>query len=315
MVISTRDSVDLRDPVLISGILRFKKGLHQSPLVATSFDYTTLMERYVEVTWKNRDLEDILSDPLIANRFVEQFMAKLQEQPTGLITPDLRKARVTIIGPVLTVRQLEKNMVPVEASAKKEFGNKADLSIAGYPSLHIKIMNYAFTSMKSGLYSALILVFISMLFMLRSVRMALIALAPNVFPVVLLLGFLGISGIYLDLATCTATAIVMGIAIDDTIYFLNKFQEFQKKGGDLMECIENTHKRVGKVILISSLVMIAGYSVMLTASLKTVIYFGLLSIVAVFAAVLGDLVVLPLLLKVAGMPKDKKAGAITSTVS
>jgi predicted RND superfamily exporter protein len=273
------------------------------------------MERYVQVTWKNRQLEDILSDPFIADRFVDQFMARLQEQPTGLITQDLRKARVTVVGPPLTIRGLEKNMVPVEVSAKKEFKSKADLSIAGYPSLHIKIMNYAFASMKSGLYSALVLVFISMLFMLRSVRMALIALAPNVFPVVLLLGFLGFSGIFLDLATCTATAIVMGIAIDDTIYFLNKFQESKKKGSSLMESIEYTHSRVGKVILISSLVMLAGYSVMLTASLKPVIYFGLLSIVAVLAAILGDLIVLPLLLKVAGMPKRQKSAAVTSTVS
>jgi hypothetical protein len=297
--------VDLKDPVLIAGILRFNEQIHRNPLVAASFDFTTLMERYVQVTWKNKKLSDIISDPLMANAFIEQFMTKLQEQSTGLVTQDLRKARVTVIGPVLTVRELEKNLQPVEALAKKEFENKADLTVAGYPSLYIKIMNYAFTSMESGLYSGLILVFISMLFMLRSVRMSLIALAPNVFPVVLLLGFLGFSGIFLDLATCTATAIVMGIAIDDTIYFLNKYQEYQKQDGSVLECIEKTHNRVGKVILVSSLVMVAGYSVMLTASLKTVIYFGLLSIVAVFAAVLGDLIVLPLLLKMAGRQSSK----------
>jgi predicted RND superfamily exporter protein len=170
------------------------------------------------------------------------------------------------------------------------------MTVSGYPSLFIKVMNYAFDSMKSSLYTSFFLVFLSLVLMLKSIRTAIIALVPNVFPVILLLGFLGFSQINLDLATCTATAIVMGIAIDDTIYFLNKYQETRKVKNTL-DSIRATHQSVGKVILVSSVVMIAGFGIMLLASIKTVIYFGLLAIVSVIAAIIGDLVILPLLLK------------------
>jgi predicted RND superfamily exporter protein len=206
------------------------------------------------------------------------------------------KARLIFTVPVVSIREMEKSFALINEIAQKHFRDIGTMSVSGYPSLYIKVMNYAFDSMKSSLYTSFVLVLLTLVLMLKNIRIAIIALVPNVFPVILLLGFLGFSRINLDLATCTVTAIVMGIAIDDTIYFLHKYREARRKKNTL-ESIRATHHSVGKVILVSSVVMIAGFGIMLFASIKTVIYFGLLSIVSVIAAFIGDLVVLPLLLK------------------
>jgi uncharacterized protein len=307
MVLTTNDSFDLRSAPLLQSLVNFNKEIGSLAVVENSFDFTHVMDRYMQVS-RRKSLEDVLEDPFQSILFIDPFMEKLREQPNGIISPDLRKARLRFTGPLLSVRKLENNLVPVEAAAKRHFGKMATLNVSGYPALYIKVMNYAFASMKSGLYTAIILVFLSILLMVRSLRTALIAMAPNIFPVVLLLGFLGYSQINLDLATCTVTTIVMGIAIDDTIYFLHKYRLAKASGMDTLQSICHTHHTVGKVILLSSLVMFAGFSVMLMASLKTVIYFGLLSMVAVVAAIIGDLLVLPLLLKYADDSKPGKKG-------
>ena len=295
LTIEAKDTSGFRNRTLIQALIDFDKELRLNPLVNSHIDFTVLMERYARVTFK-KELTQILDDPLLASTFIEGFLSQLTEKSQGLITPDLLKARVIFTGPVISIREMEKNFAGINEVAKKHFHGVGTMTVSGYPSLFIKVMNYAFDSMKSSLYTSFFLVFLSLVLMLKSIRTAIIALVPNVFPVILLLGFLGFSQINLDLATCTATAIVMGIAIDDTIYFLNKYQETRKVKNTL-DSIRATHQSVGKVILVSSVVMIAGFGIMLLASIKTVIYFGLLAIVSVIAAIIGDLVILPLLLK------------------
>jgi predicted RND superfamily exporter protein len=295
LTLEAKDTAGFRNGKLVQALLNFDKELSSNPLVKGHFDFTVLMERYAQITFR-KELGKILESPLMAKPFINGFLNQLKAKSNGIITPDMLKARLIFTVPVVSIREMERNFSLINDIAKKHFHGVGTMSVSGYPSLYIKVMNYAFDSMKSSLYTSFLLVLVTLILMLRNIRTAIIALVPNVFPVILLLGFLGFSRINLDLATCTVTAIVMGIAIDDTIYFLHKYREARKKKSTV-ESIRATHHSVGKVILVSSVVMIAGFGIMMFASIKTVIYFGLLSIISVIAAFIGDLVILPLLLK------------------
>ena len=112
-----------------------------------------------------------------------------------------------------------------------------------------------------------------------------------------MLGFLGFSSINLDLATCTIAAIILGIAIDDTIHILYRYQREKKEGLSEESALKITHFHIGRVVVLTSLLLFVGFSILLLASLKTVFYFGLLSIISVIAVFYGDIIILTLLLK------------------
>ncbi len=110
-----------------------------------------------------------------------------------------------------------------------------------------------------------------------------------------MLGVMGYLNVTLDIATATVAAIVLGIAIDDTIHLLVQFNRDRDKA--LKIAIMDSFTHVGCAIIVTSIVLILGFLVLVFASVKTVFYFGLLTAIAVLAALIGDLILLPILLK------------------
>ena len=151
--------------------------------------------------------------------------------------------------------------------------------------------------MKTSLALAAILIFIIILLFLRDIKIALISMIPNIFPILVLLGFLGFTGINLDLATCTIAAIILGIAIDDTIHMVYGYQFNRKIASTYIDSMLITQRHTGPVVLVTSVVLIVGFIVLLFSNLMTVYYFGLISIISIIAVLYGDIVILPILYK------------------
>lgn len=125
----------------------------------------------------------------------------------------------------------------------------------------------------------------------------LISMAPNLLPLAIMFAVMGISGINLDLATATVASIALGVAVDDTIHFLFHYQKERKAVRNYSEAIIETHDKIGRIIVISSVILCVGYAILLLASLKTAVYLGLLTLISVIGAIIGDLILLPQLLK------------------
>ena len=142
-------------------------------------------------------------------------------------------------------------------------------------------------------YAALFIVF---LLIFRSPRLALIALVPNLLPTLAVLGIMGWLNIPLDLMTITIAAIAMGIAVDDTIHYMHRFQ-LERAGHSYEDAVERTHSSVGLAILYTSLLIIAGFSMLAFSDFVPSILFGLLTSMAMALALLVDLSLLPILLR------------------
>ena len=294
-ILEVKDSGDLKNLSLVKTLIDFDKALSSFKVVKNTFSYLSVLNRFAEVGYK-KSLKEIISNPVLAPRFIRQFNEYVGVEQARLINQDKTQARYIITGPLLSVRELEKNIILINDLGKRYFGDKAKLSVIGYPALYIQMMDYTFSSMLSSLLFSLPLIFLMMIVMLRKLDLALIALAPNIFPVLIMLGILGFLHINLDLATCTVAAIVLGISIDDTIFFLHHFKQEKLSGSTTSLAILQTQRHVGKVITFSSLVLFAGFAILLFASLKTVFYFGMLTCIAVVVALVSEVVMLPLIL-------------------
>lgn len=290
------DSVSVTDPLVVKAIYNFEQEAKGLPHIHQTMSFVQALNRFSQVMYQ-QELPQVLSNPMLAKSFARHFKRLVAGQEQSFISQDQHRARLTLIGPMLSIGEMEKALVPIQAFGKKHFHPWGELQLSGYPALFLQAMNYAFSSMAKSLLLFFVLVSLTLGLMLRNLRLALIVLLPNVFPVLVLLGALGLLGINLDLATATITAIIFGVVVDDSIHFLFHFRQEQKMGFSTEKAIQNAQRKVGEVIMLSSLLLMVGFSLMMLASLKTVFYFGLLSVISVLAALLGDLILLPLLLK------------------
>jgi predicted RND superfamily exporter protein/signal transduction histidine kinase len=125
---------------------------------------------------------------------------------------------------------------------------------------------------------------------------ALVGMLPNLLPVVATLGAMGLWGIPLDVGTIMVGAIVLGIAVDDTIHFITHYRSGRNAGAVPRDAIATTMRRAGRAIVTTSFALALGFFALTLSSWQSIASFGLLSGIAILAALAADLFVLPALI-------------------
>ncbi|MFC1839578.1 RND family transporter [Thermodesulfobacteriota bacterium] len=134
------------------------------------------------------------------------------------------------------------------------------------------------------------------LVLFRSVKIALIAIFPNLLSVSVVLGMMGWLGIPLDMMTITIAAISVGIAVDNTIHYIHRFKEEFKVDGNYINSVYRCHGSIGHAVYYTSITIIIGFSILVLSNFIPTIYFGLLTGLAMFIALIASLTLLPQLL-------------------
>jgi predicted RND superfamily exporter protein len=176
----------------------------------------------------------------------------------------------------------------------------------GYESsqVHLSGMLVLYNNMLQSLFRSQILtigvVFLAILFMFailfRNAKMASIAIVPNVFAALLVLGLMGWLRIPLDLMTINVAAISIGIAVDDTIHYVHRFTREFDKDQDYWAAVNRSHASIGRAMYYTTVTVTLGFSILALSSFVPTIYFGLLTGFAMLIALLADLTLLPLLI-------------------
>jgi len=130
----------------------------------------------------------------------------------------------------------------------------------------------------------------------RSWKLSLIASAPDIVASMLILGSLGFLKIPLDMMTITIATIVMGIGTRAGIYYINRFKSEFAIHKDYKKTIIACHETVGRSIVIAALTIIFGFSILVLSNFNPTINFGILIGIAIFAALILSLTIMPLLL-------------------
>jgi predicted RND superfamily exporter protein len=139
--------------------------------------------------------------------------------------------------------------------------------------------------------SAVVLIFLAIGVLLRSLRLTLISFLPNVMPIAWTLGLMGHLGIDLSTGTAMIASSVIGLVVDDTIHYLAHYQRLYD--GDAKAAVRATTAAVGAPLLVNNVVLVLGFWVGCFGSFKPTIYFSLLSGVTMITALVCDLFVTP----------------------
>jgi predicted RND superfamily exporter protein len=134
------------------------------------------------------------------------------------------------------------------------------------------------------------------LVLFRSARIAAIAMLPNVLPIAVVLGVMGWLNIPLDMMTITIAAIGLGISVDDTIHYIHRFKHEFQKDRRYLPTMHRCHGSIGHAMYYTSVTIIIGFSILAMSNFIPTVYFGLLTSLAMFIALLAALTLLPQLL-------------------
>ena len=152
--------------------------------------------------------------------------------------------------------------------------------------------------LKQSLLIALAAIFLLMVILFRSLKLGMISMIPNLIPIAMTLGFMGLANVSLNIATAPVAAIALGLAVDDTIHFLTRFRREFRKNPDYGNSIRSTVRLAGKPILVTSIILASGFLIFLVSDFQPTKNLGVLISLTLLSAVLADLVLLPALLLV-----------------
>ena len=142
----------------------------------------------------------------------------------------------------------------------------------------------------------MVFIFVIMLILFLSIRVGLVAVLPNAFPIIINFGIMGWFGIHLSVVTSLIASIAIGLAVDDTIHYLYRYNREFKKDLDKDRSLKDSILHVGRPVLFTTISIGLGFAVLLFSSFKPTSIFGLLMVITMLAAVIGDLLILPALM-------------------
>lgn len=144
---------------------------------------------------------------------------------------------------------------------------------------------------------ALFFVSLALIFALRSLRYGLLSLIPNLMPLVLGFGAWGLLDWEINFAMSATVAMALGIVVDDTVHFLSKYLRARREQGlSAEDAVRYAFASVGRALLVTSLVLVAGFLILTQSRFLFNINMGILSNLFILFALAGDLIFLPALL-------------------
>ena len=143
----------------------------------------------------------------------------------------------------------------------------------------------------------LIAIAVIMFALFLSYKVGLIAVLPNLFPIVVNFGIMGWLDMELSMATSLIASVAIGLAVDDTIHYLVRFNSEFRKDLDDRRALRQTLQHMGPPIIFTTLTLGLGFSILLFSSFKPTVIFGLMMVITMLSALVGDLVLLPALMQ------------------
>ena len=169
--------------------------------------------------------------------------------------------------------------------------------LTGMLVLYNNMLQSLFRSQIQTLGAVFLAILLMFLLLFRSLKLALIALVPNLIAVPLVLGLMGGSGIPLDFMTITIAAISIGIGVDDTIHYVHRFGKELAVDWDYRAAVRRSHDSIGRAMYYTTVTITIGFSILVLSEFVPTIYFGILTAFAMLIALAANFTVLPLLLE------------------
>jgi len=209
--------------------------------------------------------------------------------------------------------QKQRTIQQVEAICCEEFppsDDSAGAEVTGFFVLLTNLIDSMLRDQWLAFGVAIAGIGLMMLAAFRSPVMAGVTLVPNVLPIVVVTGLMGWMDLKINMGAAMIAAVSMGLSIDSSIHYVTAFRRAWDEGKSVDDALAAVQQSVGRAMVFSTLALIVGFAVLATSQFVPTVYFGILVSLTMLGGLAGNLVVLPLLLKL--VMRDARCGAWNS---
>ncbi len=228
---------------------------------------------------------------------VDQYLLFFQDRDIEkFISPDFRQANITVRHNVHASDEISEIIEDLKARIQPTIENKFSMKVTGQ---YILIARAATQLMKTQLESILyllVVIFIIMSILFTSIIGGLISLIPNVVPIVLMFGCMWLIGLPLNPGTVIVAVVIIGIAVDDTLHLMTRYNHECQNRTDTAAATVATMRAEGRPVVTTSISLIVGFLVFLFADMTYLWHFGLMASIAMFFALIADLLITPIIM-------------------
>ncbi len=294
------------------------KGDIQDPKVLKTIDATEQYMKkflYIKTTQSVDDLIKQMNDVMGEGEKIPDQRAKIeqlwflldgQDIMPQLVTDDKTEAVIQSRFASSDSKDMEEFVRYMDDYIRNNSSDACLIQITGMPSVYVKLNSSLIKSQFTSLALALVLVVAIVGLILKSVKKGLYAVVPIIATILILFGFMGYTGISLDVATVLVASVALGMGIDYSIHIITHFYGDYAKTGSIREAVNQTVRISGKAIIINVASVAAGFLVLLFSNIVPIQNFGLLVALSMVGSGFAALTILPVILVIATGKENNK---------
>ncbi len=285
----------IKDPKFLEKIIHFEKALKQKyPVVRFSISLKDIILRMQKVLNPNADT----ALPKDKNLVAQYLLLYSMSLPQGMeindqVDTNERYLRLTLNSNVQDTSKDLEMIAWIKHWWQEHVPYAAD--VQGQTAIFAYMQSSVTDTLVISIASTLLIVMVAMFLIFRNLKMLLLFILPNISPLVLVAGVMGYLGIHIDIGVAISAAVILGIAVDDTIHFFSKFFDAIKEKS-FEDSIDYVISHSGNAMILTTLILSLTFAVFGVSSFLPNVNFAIVTVVALNIALLMDIVLLPALL-------------------
>ncbi len=307
-IIDTGEENGLHDPEILNRIERLADRLKNDPEIRRISrvgiqKVFSIVDIIKEI---NQALND--DDPLFyvipdERRMIAQelflFENSGRDELEPIVDTAFSKTRVSIKVPWLDSMGLYQLSLRIRHLADDIFTGHARINLTGMSVILARTLPATLTSMKESYILAAVVISVLMIFLAGNIKTGLVAMFPNLLPILTIMGGLAMLDIPLDMTSLMIGSIAIGLVVDDTMHFIHHFRRHFDQTRDARKAVHNTLLGTGRALLITTLVLTGGFLALTMAEMPNLSRFGILLAITLVLALMADFILAPALMVMA----------------
>lgn len=297
VVIKLDEAGKAKDPEVLKSMEILSREIENFPLTKRTHSLLDIIKDMNQVLHEDSQAAYVIP----GNREMIAQLLLLYENAGGTeseywVDYDYRHLRIQVQMDNMRASEARKEYRQIEELASELFPG-AEISVVGTMPQFMKMIFYIIHGQIISFCIAFLVITVILMVVFGSVKIGLIGLIPNITPAIVIGGILGFAGIPLDTSTVIIMPMILGLAVDDTIHFINHGKLEFSRTGSYRTSITRTFGSVGVALFFTTLILSAVFLIYMTSEVKTYFNTGLLAISGILSALLADYLVTPGLFK------------------
>ncbi len=290
IVVDSNEADGIKKPAFMKSVERFKNEFQEKyPDIKHVSSLVDVVKSFNEV------LDSSKTVPEDQNLIAQYLLLYSLSLPQGMEMNDKMDVNEQLLRVSCSVNMVDtsKDLEMIQWAEDWWKSTPYGASIEGQTVLFAHMQHDVTDTLVQSISIAIVAVSIMMFLIFKNLKLLPLIIAPNIIPIALVIGVMGWIGIDIDIGVAVSGAIIIGVAVDDTIHFLVKFFEAKKRGDNIHDALTYVMQYAGTAIIFTTIILSAAFLIFIFSQFNPNYHFGIVTASALIIAVIADLLMLP----------------------